>query len=262
MAAVGVCSAQTDCKYVKQGFNMMLETEGMGNEAAGLGGISCTVGYQINPNLFIGGGFKTIWGGRRDFRSYRHHVDDDPYIMYPYSKDNSYWVNPKDGDRYVNHAFDNNGREVFFNDNFYPYDAEWDYEEQVYRFTDLYDADGNLLVLKTNDIYGGYDDCGWGDDYAVFKMVPYACIKYNLIAQARVTPYADLRLGWDLARQGGNDRYGLDFNAMAGARFSINDGGKAINLSAGLSVTDLRGYADSKLWGVEKMFMMRFGFEF
>ncbi len=263
MAAVSICGAQTDYNYVNQGFNLMLETEGMGNEAAGLGGVSCTVGYQMNPNIFIGGGLKTIWGGRREYRTYRNHESNEGYNSYPYSKDNSYWVNPADGNRYIHHAFDDAGREVFFNGYYYDYEHEFDYENGVVRFANLYDAEGNLLVLKMAD--EGYFDvleCGWGGDYAVFKVVPYVCFRYNMLAKARITPFADLRLGWDIARQGDNEKYGIDFSAMAGARFAIREGDQAINLSAGITATDLRGYADTKLWGVEKMFMIRFGFEF
>lgn len=263
MAAVSICGAQTDYNYVNQGFNLILETEGMGNEAAGLGGVSCTVGYQMNPNIFIGGGLKTIWGGRREFRKYRNHESNNGYNSYPTSKDNSYWINPADGNRYLFHAFNDKGEEVFLNDYVYAYEHEYDYETGIYRFADLYDADGNPLVIYERDLYYENNrECGWGGDYAVFKVVPYVCVRYNMLAQARVTPFADLRLGWDIARQGDNEKYGIDFSAMVGARFAIRDGDQAINLSAGFTATDLRGYADTKLWGVEKMFMMRFGFEF
>lgn len=256
LTAANLCGAQTVYNYVNQGFNMMLEMEGTGNEAAWLGGVSCTMGYQVNPNVFIGGGIKNTWGRRRDFRShYRNHPNYNTESGKP-----EYWVDP-DGVRHTFHAFDINGNEVFYD---YPYDSrygEWNENFTEFVYTDLYDADGNPIPSIDNS----YDDdecCGFWFEDSMWKLVPYICFKYNVLGYARVTPYADLRLGWDIVRSNENLRHGLDLNIMAGTRFAIRDGDQAINLSAGIAISDLEGYTDDNVLGIEKMFMLRFGFEF
>ncbi len=257
LALASVCRAQNvDGTFINKGFNMMLEAEGMGNEATGMGGVACTVGYQVNPNFFVGGGIKNIWGGRRRFRKYRNHLNDRDW--YQTSSDNTYWVD-SDGFRYVYHAFDKDGKEVFYNNGYEFF--EWDSEKQEWINKDLFDEKGNLIT----DIPGNNNEycpeCGWDFDMA-FKMIPYICVKYNLLGGARISPYADLRFGWDMMRSEDNDKYGLDFNAMGGLRMALNDGDQAVNISMGLALTDMRGYSSSGVWGVEKMFLIRFGFEF
>ncbi|MCQ2250985.1 MAG: hypothetical protein MJZ66_07735 [Bacteroidales bacterium] len=258
LALASVCRAQNvDGKFIQTGFTIMIEGEGMGNEATGLGGVACTVGYQFTPNLFLGGGMKTIWGGRCSHSFYRNHSNEDRKY-YEDSRDNTYWIDDN-GNRYVYRAYDKDGNVVYFN---YP-GGSYDPEVGLYVPNKYYDENGNEITEFRNNGNSYIDEDCCGFDYSgVFKAIPYICVKYNLLGDARVQPYADLRIGWDMLREEDNDKYGLDLNVMAGLRMSLNEGRQAVNISAGLSVSDLRGYSDDHVWGMEKMFMMRFGFEF
>lgn len=247
LAFASVCRAQ-----ITPDFNMMVEAEGMGNEATGLGGFSCTVGYQISPNLFLGGGLKNIWGGRREFTRYRHHTVH--HRWYQRSRDNTYWID-SNGNRYVYHAFDKDGNEEFFD---YDYSV-WDPEKNMFVSKDFYDENGNLLTDFRNNNDWEYE-CD--DIEFAFKMIPYVCVRYNLFADKRISPYGDLRFGWDMLRNEGKDKYGMDLNVMAGLRMALKDGDQALCLSMGLAVTDMREYSSDDVLGVEKMFMIRLGFEF
>ncbi len=95
--------------YVNQGINIMLEGECSANEGVGYGGVAFTIGNQVNPNFFIGGGTKMLMGAVRydwHFRAYDEFMD-----KYGYDS-NTYWVD-SEGRKWKFHGFYDDGTEVF-----------------------------------------------------------------------------------------------------------------------------------------------------
>ena len=104
--------------------------------------------------------------------------------------------------------------------------------------------------------YEADSDCG--DIYFFGLIVPYLCFKYNILSMKRVTPYIDTRIGVDVC-DGFNDGVEMNSTTMAGLRFGLRRGSRAINLAAGWSYADMR-FKDEAL-GREHSFMLRLGVE-
>lgn len=251
---------ETGYSYVNQGINIMLEAEGTGNQHMGFGGIAFTIGYQINPNIFIGGGIKTDFGATKsnwDKNYYRY----DGYYGYDgryHNDDKTFWVDDN-GKKWRYHGFFQDGTEVYMN--------SWDdinYVVDDNGFTvrpTIYDENNNQITdLPEHDryYYTCDDDCGTSDIFCM--MIPFICLKYNILGMKRVTPYTDIRLGWNLCRDQEYAKYGANINAMLGIRIGVGEGDFAINISAGYNYTDLRGFNNQI--GRESCFMIRTGVEF
>lgn len=59
---------QKEYTWLNKGINIFLEVDGGGSREFGIGGPSLTIGWQFNPNVFLGCGVSTKFGGDRDSR--------------------------------------------------------------------------------------------------------------------------------------------------------------------------------------------------